>query len=82
MRNQGRNFIIDVFIKDLTHNSLCGSVVEHQRVESKVLSGLIPHGDSEFFLCPMHVTRQKTFFSFSLLISKLTISLNILFPLN
>ena len=25
MRNQGRNLKIDLFIKDLTHNSLCGS---------------------------------------------------------
>ena len=31
--------------------------------------------DSEFFLCPMLVTRQKTSFSISLLGSKFTISL-------
>ena len=39
--------------------------------------GLIPHRDSEFFLCPMFMTRWKnTSFSIYLLSSKFTISLN------
>ena len=37
--------------------------------------GSIPHGNSEFFLCPTLVTRRKTSFSISSLSSKLTISL-------
>ena len=37
--------------------------------------GSIPHGNSEFFLCPTLVTRQKTSFFISSLSSKLTISL-------
>ena len=37
--------------------------------------GSIPHGNSEFFLCPRLVTRPKTSFSISSLSSKLTISL-------
>ena len=40
----------------------------------KVL-GSIPHGDSEFFLCPTLVTRPTTSFSISLSSSKHTISL-------
>ena len=36
--------------------------------------GWIPHGDSEFFLCPMLVTRRKNIFLNSSLSSKLTIS--------
>ena len=39
---------------------------------------MFPHGDSEFFLCPMLVTRCKTSFSSSLPCSKLTISLTLL----
>ena len=35
----------------------------------------IPHGDSQFFLCPVLVTRRKTSFYISLPSSKLTISL-------
>ena len=39
--------------------------------------GLIPHRDSQFFLCPMFMTRWKnTSFSIYLLSSKFTISLN------
>ena len=46
---------------------------------SKLLgSAVFPHGDSEFFLCPMLVTRCKTSFSSSLPCSKLTISLTLL----
>ena len=38
--------------------TLCGSVVEHRRAESEDLrSG--SHGDSESFLCPTLVARQK-----------------------
>ena len=40
--------------------------------------GLIPHGNSEFFLCLMLVTRQKTSFSISYPSSKLTISVILL----
>ena len=68
IRNQGKNFIIDLFMKDVTHNSLCGSVVEHQRVESKVLRFYSSWGlmrwpvDSWIFFCPMLATRQKNIF--------------------
>ena len=49
---------------DLAHCGVCGLVVEHRSVESEGLRFLmgIPHGDSEFFLCPMLVKRQKTSF--------------------
>ena len=49
---------------DLAHCGVCGLVVEHRSVQSEGLRFLmgIPHGDSEFFLCPMLVKRQKTSF--------------------
>ena len=53
--------------------SLCGSVVEHRSANPKVW-GSIPHGDSEFFLCPTLVTRRKNIFLNSSPSSKLTIS--------
>ena len=53
--------------------SLCGSVVEHRSANPKVW-GSIPHGDSEFFLCPTLVTRRKNIFLNSSSSSKLTIS--------
>ena len=53
--------------------SLCGSVVEHRNANPKVW-GSIPHGDSEFFLCPTLVTRRKNIFLNSSSSSKLTIS--------
>ena len=56
------------------HLSLCGSVVGHPSANPKVW-GSIPHGDSEFFLCPTLVTLRKTSFSISLPSTKLTISL-------
>ena len=43
--------------------------------------GSIPHGDSEFFLCPTLVTKRKTSFSISLSSLKITIFL-ILFTIN
>ena len=53
------------FVMGLAHYKV--SVVEHRSVESK---GLIPHEDSEFFVCPTLATRRKPFFSIS---SKLAI---------
>ena len=44
--------------------SLRGSVAQHPSAKSEGLR-LFPHGDSEFFLRPTLVTRQKTSFSLS-----------------
>ena len=42
--------------------SLCSLVVEHRSVESEGLRFNSSWGDSEFFLCPILVTRRKNIF--------------------
>ena len=64
MRNRGRNFIIDLFIIDLTHNRVSVAQWWSIRERNPKFWGLIPHEDSEFFLSPMLVTRQNIFLYF------------------
>ena len=52
-----------------------GSALQCSTTEPQRLKGSIPHGYSQFFLCPALMTRRKTSFSISLPSSKLSISL-------
>ena len=45
------------FVMHFAHHK----VSEHRSVESESL-GSVPHGNSEFFLCPTFVTRRRKIF--------------------
>ena len=61
--------------------SLCGSVLEHRSSHPKVW-GSIPHGDSEFFLCPTFVTRRKNIFLTFFIFWQRQVSVILLFSIN
>ena len=62
------------FVIDLTHCRVSVAQWQSIRVQNPKVSSSIPHGDSEFFLCPMLTSRQKPSFFISLQSSKLTTS--------
>ena len=64
------------FVIDLAHRGVSvAHWLEHRSAASPKVRDSIPHRNSEFFLCPTHVTRRKHLSLFSLPSSKLTMSL-------
>ena len=68
------------FMTRVLHTAGISNIRASERGNPKVW-GSIPHGDSEFFLCPTLVTKRKTSFSISLSSLKITIFL-VLFTIN
>ena len=54
------------FVIDLIHHRVSVAQWQSIRARNPKVWGAIPHGDSEFFLCPTLITRQKPSFSISL----------------
>ena len=67
--------IESLWFMGLAHHRVSVAQRKRMQVWNPKIWGSISHGDSEFFLCPTLMTRQRTSLSISLQSSKLTTSL-------